>query len=217
MDTNLARHNMVEQQVKALGVLDERILALMSISHRDEFVPLAYQQIAYADTAIPLGNGRELLAPSVIGRMLQSLDFDGSEQILEIGTGSGYITALLAELGQYVTSIENLKPLAVQANRKLGELGLQNYEIITGNAIEILQGNKAFDVIVLTGSVPYLPKAFSNHLKFDGRLFAIVGRAPVMHACIFTRINEEEWSKDILFETVAPPLKEIVDVTTFEF
>lgn len=217
MEMQIARYNMVEQQIKPLGVLNKHVLQLLLSCRREDFVPTAYQQIAYADTAIPLGNGRILLPPNIIGRLLQSLNFKGTEQILEVDTGCGYLTALLAQLGRHVTSIENLKPLAMQANKKLGALGLKNYELITGNASEVLRGSKAFDVIVLTGSVPYLPKLFSNHLKFGGRLFAVVGHGPVMHACIFTRINEGEWSKATLFETVIPPLKEIIDVTTFEF
>lgn len=217
MDMNLARHNMVEQQIKPLGVLNKHILRLFASIPREDFVPFAYQQIAYADAAIPLGNGRVMLSPGIIGQLLQALELNGTEQILEIGTGSGYLTALLAELGHHVTSIETLKPLAAQANRKLADLGLNNYEIITGNATTTLKGAKAFDVIVITSSIPYLPKAFCDHLKYGGRLFAVVGHAPAMHACIFTRINEEEWSRTTLFETVVPPLKEIINVTTFEF
>ncbi len=217
MSMQLARYNMVDQQIKPLGVLDERILNAFLSCPREQFVPAAYQNVAYADTALPLGNGRMLLAPNVIGRMLQALALNGSEDILEIGAGTGYITALLAKLGRHVTSIENSKPLVMQANTKLAALALTNYEIITGTATKVLQGNKGFDVIVLTGSVPYLPKVFSSHAKRGGRLFAVLGHAPAMYACIFTRINEEEWSQVRLFETVIQPLKEIADVATFEF
>lgn len=217
MNLELARYNMVEQQIKPLGVTNPQILQLMLDLRRENFVPTAYQQVAYADTSIPLGNGRVLLSPGIIGQMLQALQFTGNERILEIGSGTGYLTALLAELGQHVTCFEPLKPLATQANRHLSELHLSNYEIITGDALITLKGSKAFDVIALTGSVPYLPKLFSNHLCYSGRLFAIIGRQPAMHACIFTRINEGEWSKTILFETVIPPLKGIVDATVFDF
>lgn len=217
MDMDLARHNMVEQQIKPHSVLNPKILHLLESLHRENFVPMAYQQIAYADTSVPLGNNRILLPPDIIGRLLEALRFNGSEQVLEIGTGTGYLTALLARLSQHVTSVEVLKPLALQANRNLLDLGIKNYEIITGNALEVLKGSKAFDVIVLTGSITYLPKRLSNHLKYGGKLFAVLGHDPIMQACIFTRINEGEWSKTTLFETVVPPLKEIIDVTTFEF
>lgn len=217
MDMALARHNMIEQQIKPHGVLDPKIIQLLESLQRETFVPMAYQQIAYADTAVPLGNGRALLPPHIIGRLLEALRFNGSEQVLEVGTGTGYLTAILAKLSQHVTSVETLKPLALQAHRNLDDLGIKNYEIITGNALEVLKGSKAFDVIVLTGSISYLPKVLSHHLKYGGKLFAVLGHEPIMQACIFTRINEGEWSKTTLFETVVPPLKEIIDVTTFEF
>lgn len=217
MDMDLARHNMVEQQIKPHGVLNPKIIQLLATMHRETFVPMAYQQIAYADTSVPLGNGRVLLPPSIIGRLLEALHFTGTEQVLEIGTGTGYLTALLAQLSQHVTSVEMLKPLALQANRNISELGIKNYEIIAGNALQVLKGSKAFDVIVLTGSIAYLPKTLCNHVKFGGKLFAVLGHEPIMQACILTRINEGEWTKTTLFETVVPPLKEIIDVTTFEF
>lgn len=212
-----ARYNMVTQQVQPLGVLNGLIIHAMQTCRRELFVPIAYQNIAYADVNIPIGNGRVLLAPNIIGRMLQALNLQGTEQVLEIETGTGYLTALLAQLSLHVTSLETSKALALHANNKLLAMGLNNYEIITGNATNILKGNKGFDVVVLTGSIPFLPKLFAQHVKYGGRLFAVVGQMPIMHACIFTRINEEDWSKTILFETAIPSLREITDVRAFEF
>ncbi len=217
MDVLTARYNMVTQQIQPLGVLNPKILRTLEATSREKFVPTAYQNIAYADCNVPIGNGRVLLAPHIIGRMLQALNLQGTEEVLEIETGTGYLTALLAQLSMHVTSLESNKVLAAQANQILLSMGIHKYEIITGNAISVLKGTRGFDVVVLTGSVPVLPKIFAQHVNLGGRIFAVIGRAPLMHACIFTRLNEENWSKTILFETEIPSLRETTDVTVFEF
>lgn len=217
MDMYHARHNLVEHQIIPCGVLDVRIVDALLAIPREHFVPTAFQQLAYADAEIPLGYGQVMLQPSFIGRVLQGLQIQGSEQILEIGIGSGYLTALLSKLGQHVTSVELNKQLAVMADSKLKALQINNAEIIIGNAVNQLKSPKSFDVAVITGSLPYLPKNIAMQIKYGGRLFITLGKAPVMEACIFTRINEEGWSQDKLFETEIRPLEEIVDAATFEF
>lgn len=217
MDMFTARQNMVEQQVKPLGVLNPRILQAFHDCPRELFVPTAYENLAYADSAIPIGNGKVLLAPNVIGRLLAALNLQGFEQILEVETGTGYLTCLLSMLGLHVTSVEASKPLAIAAKHKLTALGRKNFEIINGNPVDVLLGDKGFDVVVLNGSVPFVPRTVANHLKYQGHLFAVVGKPPIMHACIFTRINEGEWSQTKLFETLIPPLRNVTNVRSFEF
>lgn len=217
MDLESARINMVQKQIRSWNVHDQNILNLLTLCPRERFVPSNYQQLAFADIQIPLGHDQVMLQPSVIGRILIALDLEGTENILEIGTGSGYLTALLAQLGRSVTSIEINGALAKEASNRIQALGLNNVEIINGDAFTVLHGSKGFEIVVLTGSVQHLPRQLINQTKIGGFLFAIVGTEPVMQACIFTRIKEEEWSKTILFETVTPPLRESLNATTFEF
>jgi protein-L-isoaspartate(D-aspartate) O-methyltransferase len=217
MDFAVARLNMVKKQIQPWGVLDEQLLKLFMSCPRENFVPENYQALAYADTQIPLGHGQLMLEPKIIARSIAALKLTGKEHVLEIGTGSGYLTYLLAKLSRSVTSVELNKSLATQANHRLATLGILNTEIICGSALNVLQGAKAFDAVILTGSVTDLPRGLAYKTKYGGVLFAIICSRPVMHACIFTRINEDEWSKTNLFETVAPPLEEIKNAATFEF
>lgn len=217
VDPNQARSNMVQQQIRPWAVLDKHILRLLTTMPREKFVPTAYAELAFADTQIPLGHGQVMLQPALVGRILQSLQIKASETILEIGTGAGYLTALLAKSGRMVTSVELYKNLALQASNRLANLKIHNVEVLQGNALQILKGSKSFNVVVLTGSVEHLPKSLINQTKYGGRLFAIVGRKPIMQACIFTRMNEETWSKECLFETVVPPLEGIHNVAAFKF
>ncbi len=217
MNTDRERYNMVEQQIRPCGVLDKHLLDLFAHYPREIFVPDNYKSLAFAETQISLGNGQIMLEPSLVGRILSNLKLTGTEHVLEVGTGSGYLTGLIALLCRSLTSVEIIRPFAVQASNRLASLGFNNVEVMCGNATSILKSKQAFDVVVLTGSVPYLPMSLTNQTKCGGRLFAITGTAPIMHACIFTRINEGEWNKNWLFETVVPPLKDIEYVSTFEF
>ncbi len=221
MNALLARTNMIEQQIKPVDVLDPKILKAFDLP-RDLFVPVTYKNVAYADSNIPIGNDRVLLAPNIIGRLLQSLALKPNQEVLEIQTGCGYLTGMLAQLCQHVTSFETNKSLAIQANKKLASLGLNNYEILNADGRDgldnnVIKGSEFFDVVVLTESVPSIPKIYGQQLKIGGKLFAVVGQAPVMHACIFTKISKEGWSSEKLFETMIPPAKETTEVTTFEF
>jgi protein-L-isoaspartate(D-aspartate) O-methyltransferase len=217
MDSNLELDSLVQNQLKPCQVLDPNVLQLMRNTPRELFVPASFKSLAYAATEIPLGHEQHMLNPTLIGQILQALELNGHEQVLEIGTGSGYLTYLLANLSNHVSSVEINTSLAAQASKRLASLGQKNIEIICGNAFTILKGAKAFDALVLTGSVPSLPNAVIQQAKIGGRLFAVIGQAPLMHACIFTRINEEESSKTTLFETVVPPLRELANAPNFEF
>jgi protein-L-isoaspartate(D-aspartate) O-methyltransferase len=217
IDIEAARANMVQRQIRSWNVIDTRILTILSSCPREIFVPAEYKALAFAETEIPIDNHQIMLSPSMIGKILSALRLKGNEDILEIGTGSGYLTALLALAGHSVTSIEENKQLALQANKKIQALGLRNVEIIYGDAFVTLKGSKGFDTVVLNGSVSQLPKSILNQVKLGGCLFAVVGQEPVMQACIFTRIKEEEWLRSILFETMVPPLKDTFNASMFEF
>ncbi len=217
MDTKLAKHFMLQHQLKPLQVLDPHLLDVIQACPRELFVPEGFRSLAYADVDIPLGNDQSMLAPSLTGRILDALKLSKKDQVLEIGTGSGYLTFLLCRLSKFVTTFEIFKPLAIHANKRLADLNVANVEVICDDAFKELKGAKAFDVVVLNGSVSYLPKLILNQTKIGGRLFAIIGHPPAMQACIFTRMNEEEWSKRSLFETVVAPLKGLLDAKKFDF
>lgn len=216
MDMLTARHNMVTQQLQPHGV-DEHVLKVFAEIPREQFLPARYKDIAYADTNVPIGNGKVLLAPDILGRLTQALNLQGHEEVLEIESGTGYLTAILAKLSLHVTSVESIKPLALLSNKNLYALNIKNFEIISGDMQTALQSHGAFDVVVITGSLHFVPHLFASQLTIGGKLFAVVGRDTCMHACIFTRINEREWYRTTLFETVIPPLREITNATAFEF
>lgn len=217
MDVHIAQYNMLNQQIKPIVNLDQKTISTISSLHREDFVPNDFKKLAYSEAWIPLGNGQYMLPPNIIGQILQSLNLNGTQDVLEIGTGSGYLTALLAKLSRHVTTFETSKQLATQANNRLRAIHVTNVEIINGNAFSAFLAEKVFDFVILTGSITYLPDSIMRSLKNHGRLFAIIGALPIMQACIFTRIKEEAWSKTALFETVVPPLREIVHVKNFEF
>ncbi len=222
MDSLALRHNMVDRQVRTWEVLDQKTLNLMLSVAREDFVPTNFAQLAYADSQIPLGFGEVMLEPKIIGRILQALNLTGKEDILEVGTGSGYLSALLSKVSRHVTTIEINKPLALQAASRFVTMGLNNIEILCGNVMDIIKGAKSFDVVVLTGSLPTLPAFIANQVRYagqaaTGKVFAVLGQAPIMHACLFTRIKEDEWAKTRLFETMLTPLKEIINVEQFDF
>lgn len=206
-----ARFNMIEQQVRPWQVLDDRVLTVMGTLPRERFVPDAYQGLAYADIEIPLGNGAAMLSPKVAGRLLQALAVQPGEQVLEIGTGTGYLTACLVELGATVVSIEIDPDLAAAAQARLYALGEQAAErvrILVGDAMADAAdlGPAAvgpFDAIVLTGSIPTEEPllALRGQLALGGRLVAIVGTPPLMQARLQTRIVGGDFRREALFET----------------
>jgi protein-L-isoaspartate(D-aspartate) O-methyltransferase len=207
MLTEAARDQMIRQQVRAWDVLDERVLELLGRVPRERFVPDAYHELAFADTAIPLPHGEKMLAPNLVGRILQSLQVGRDESALEIGTGSGFLTACLAMQAGAVRSLEIHADLAQAARMRIAALGLGQVEVAAGDAfVPAVLGHASYDVIVLTGSLPLYDPRFERRLAIGGRLFVVVGELPVMGARLVRRTGESEWMSESLFETVLPPL-----------
>ena len=212
-----ARQNMVEQQVRPWDVLDPRILETFDELPRDAFTPDAYKGLAYADTAIPLGNDQHMMHPVLEGRMLQALEIQPDDKILEIGTGSGFITACLAKLGDHVDSIEIEPSLSQSAAGKLARLNIDNINLMVGNAMTDLDSNKQYDVICVTGSMAEVPDSLKQQLTINGRMFVITGDAPVMHAHLIIRTDEHAWSDQRLFETSIKALIHAEKPAQFDF
>lgn len=215
-DYEQARFNMVEQQIRTWEVLDQRVLDLLFAVKREEFVPPAYKALAFADLELPLGNGARMWTPKMEARVIQELTLGTNDRVLEIGTGSGYLTALLASLSGDVTSVEIERALAGPAAERLARLGFSNVRVEVGDGARGF-GNATYDVIVLTGSTPLLPERFFEQLAPGGRLFAVVGEAPVMVARL-VRVDAPGARVTIdLFETVVAPLVNALAPARFEF
>jgi len=211
------RYNMVEQQVRPWDVLDDKVLKTLQQVPRDQYVPAQYSGLAYADTAIPLNDTQNMMHPVIEGRILQLLNIQPEDNILEIGTGSGYLTACLARLGCHVESIEIDEALANRATQILLEQGIFNINLSCANGLELPDRRKQYDVIVLTGSVTKIPDAFKKAMAINGRLFVVEGKAPAMQAHLITRISETQWTDESIFETVLTPLVHGEDAPEFEF
>ncbi len=211
-----ARFNMVEQQIRTWEVLDQRVLDLLFTVRREEFVPPQYRAIAFADLELPLGNGASMWTPKVEARALQELKLARTDQVLEIGTGSGYFTALLASEAAGVRSVEIDNGLAASAAARLARAGFGNVRVETGDGARGW-GADLYDAIVLTGSTPILPERFFEQLKPGGRLFAIVGDAPAMTARLVRLATPGSRVVTDLFETVITPLFNAAQPARFEF
>lgn len=215
-----AREQMIHQQVRAWDVLDPRTLEVLGKVPREQFVPAAFQDLAFADAAIPLPHGERMLAPKVAGRILQALQVTNGESVLEIGTGSGFMAALLAHRAQQVLTLECEPDLARLARASLLRNGLANVRVIDVTADAGAHGLAAeapFDVILLSGSVPEVPRELLQQLKPGGRLATVVGDEPVMRARLFKRVGDAAWSETDLFDTVAPRLLGFAEPTRFHF
>ncbi len=207
MQTANAREQMIEQQVRAWDVLDERVLAIFRKIPRDHFAPAQQRYKAYMDLEIPLPKGQHMLRPSVVGRLLQALELTGTERVLEIGAGSGFITACLAAVSAHVESIEVFPELAEAAKSNLATLNIGNTQVVTADALATTMGPaKRYGAIAVTGSLPLADDRFQRQLEIGGRLFMIVGEAPVMTARLVRRTAEDAWTSESLFETVVDPL-----------
>jgi len=206
MNVEQARYNMIEQQIRTWDVLDQRILDLVAHVRRENYVPEKYQHIAFADLRIPLGGGNTMMEPKLEARILQTLNIHPADRALEIGTGSGYLTACLSELADSVVSYDIDENLSKQAGYQLANDEHENISLRIGDAMGEFQLNEQFDVIVVTGSLPVMDKRFHELLKIDGRLFMVVGEAPAMEAMLITRVGENEWATESLFETELAPL-----------
>ena len=214
-----ARYNMIEQQIRPWTVLDPDVLDVLASLSREDFVPPAYRRLAYADTRVPLAHGQTMMPPVVEGRMLQAVDILPEDRILEVGTGSGYITACLARLGAHVDSIDIHEDFIQSARKRLQKLGIDNVSLQAGDAARGWSDGDPWDVIVLTGAVPEVPAAYRDALAPGGRLFAIVGeeQRPIMEAVRITRIDTSEWATESLFETWIPVLKNAERPPHFDF
>ncbi len=216
MNFEQARFNMIEQQIRPWEVLDQRVLDLISHVPRENFVSEQYRNLALVDMNLPIGHGEFMMSPKLEARILQSLDIQPTETILEVGTGSGYLTALLARLGKHVYSIEIIPEFIKSATIRLDNMGISNVNIEEGDAARGWTLDAPYDVIVLTGSVPVLPDGFKQSLNIGGRLFAVVGDSPSMEGMLITRMGEHEWAEEAIFETDLPPLLNAIQPDRFE-
>jgi protein-L-isoaspartate(D-aspartate) O-methyltransferase len=219
MHTNLeqARFNMIEQQIRTWEVLDSAVLDLLKHVPREAFVPEQYAGLAFADIEIPIGEGQTMLSPKLEGRILQALEVKQTDKVLEIGTGSGYLTALLAKSAKEVVSVEIHASLSALAKKRLAAQGIDNVTLEVGNATDGWPAQAPYDVIVFTGSLPVSPENVKQSLAIGGRMFVVIGDAPAMHATMIRRVGADSFKYDVIFETCLPPLNNAPQPDRFQF
>lgn len=217
MNIEQARTNMITQQLRTWEVLDDAVLQVVKTTPREDFVPAPYQALAFADMNIPLAHDQVMLTPKEEARLLQALNLQGTETALEIGTGSGYMTALLACLAKRVYSLDIFPDFTQQAQVKLATHNINNVTLLTADASRGWEQQGPYDAIILTGALPFLPESFRNSLKPGGRLIAILGVAPAMEATLIKRSERSTWSEEKIFETVIPALINAVQPSVFVF
>lgn len=205
MNIDYARLQMVNQQVRGWNVYDEDVLAMLRTLPREDFVPRGYEALAFADTAIPLGHGESMMTPTIEGRLLQALGLRGDERVLEVGTGSGFMTACLAKLAAHVTSVDIHADFIDSAAAKLAHADIDNVELLQMDATRKLPEGR-FDAIAVTGSIQTFDPRFVEALGDNGRLFVVVGDAPAMEAKLIERTSDNDWQTVALFETDLRPL-----------
>ncbi|HEX6705756.1 MAG TPA: protein-L-isoaspartate O-methyltransferase [Albitalea sp.] len=217
MNTEQARFNMIEQQIRPWDVLDQSVLSLLAVVKREDFVPPAYRALAFVDTEVPLPGGQCMLAPKVEARLLQELTVHKHERVLEVGTGSGYMAALLGRKARQVISMETRPELVEMANANLRRDGTMNVNVRQADGSRGLPEEGPFDVILLSGSVAEVPPQLLAQLKVGGRLAAVVGQLPIMRATLFTRSSEHDFASVELFDTVASRLSGFDEPPRFKF
>jgi len=217
MNFDQARLNMVENQVRPWEVLDGRVLDVIAKIHREDFVAAAHRQLAFADLCLPLGHGEVMMKPVVEGRVLQALDLKTTDRVLEIGTGSGFLTACLASLSDHVTSVDIHADFTVAATKRLHNTGIYNVNLVTGEAVEGWQPGELFDALVVTGAVSSIPARWLNWLKTDARALVIRGQSPVQHATLLTHEGAGRYREETLFETDLPYLTHAEPLKRFVF
>jgi len=205
-NTEIAKFNMIEQQIRPWEVLDNQVLTVIEQLNREDFVDPIYRGLAYADCQIPLAEGVRMLPPTVEGRMLQALMLSGDDQVLEVGSGSGYISACLASLAGQVTSIDANAEIIERARTNISHLGLDKVEF-EQKSVARLDAPETYDAIAVTASLPVVPENLKLALKPGGRLFIICGHSPAMEALLITRVGAAEWTTQSLFETDLPRLQ----------
>jgi protein-L-isoaspartate(D-aspartate) O-methyltransferase len=217
MNLEQARYNMIESQIRTWEVLDQTVLDTLFAVKREDYVPERYRPLAFVDMEIPLGHGEVMLAPKLEARMLQELTLKATDRVLEVGTGSGYMTALLAALSAQVCSVELHADLAEAAVSNLARHGVRNVTLELGDGGRGWSRRAPYDAIVLTGSLPLLPKDLVAQLNAGGRLLAVVGEPPVMTARLLTRLADGAWNEVGLFETCIGPLHNVPQPERFVF
>ena len=224
MNIEQARFNMIEQQIRPWDVLDASVLELLAVVKREDFVPNNYRALAFVDTEVPLPGGQCMLAPKVEARLLQELGVHKHERVLEIGSGSGFMAALLAHRGQHVTTLEIDPELADLARANLRRAGVLNATVVNADGSQGHSADGPYDAIVLSGSIAEVPTALLAQLKVGGRLAAIVGQLPVMRAVVLERSgghgNErggQSVERRVLFDTVAQRLRGFDEPSRFHF
>jgi len=217
MNVEQARFNMIEQQIRPWDVLDAGVLSLLAIVKREDFLPAAYRALAFVDTEVPLGDGQSMLFPRVEARLLQEAQVHRHETVLEVGTGSGFMAALLSHKARSVITLERRSALAKLATEHLKRSGVSNVSVREMDGCGGLAAEGPFDVIMLSGSVPDVPQALLDQLKPGGRLLAIVGAEPMMRAVRVTRLGDRSFKTEALFDTVAPRLDGFAEPGAFRF
>jgi protein-L-isoaspartate(D-aspartate) O-methyltransferase len=217
MNIEQARFNMIEQQIRPWDVLDPEVLELLHVVKRENFVPAAHKALAFVDAEIPLPGGQSMLNPKVEARLLQDVNLKKHESVLEIGTGSGYMAALLAHKGRHVTTVEVSPELKALAEKNLADNGVTNVTVELGNGAQGWTNGAPFDVIVVSASLPVLPEALLQQLKVGGRLAVIIGQSPAMKAQLITRTGEAGYDTRTLFETDVKALSSATTPSTFTF
>ncbi len=217
MNFEKARFNMVEQQIRPWEVLDQDVLDLLMTVKREEFVPAAHRELAFADVEIPIGCGQVMLKPVIEGKILQALRVTRSDTVLEIGAGSGWFAALLAARAEWVRTMEIEPELVKLASANLERNGVHNVVVVDGDGVQGWSGRAPYDVIVVSGGLPFVPQSLLEQLKVGGRLFAFVGEAPVMKARLITCEGEGRFRTEDVFETVVPMLKNAPQREAFSF
>ena len=217
MNLEQARFNMIEQQIRTWEVLDPAVLDLLFEVKREDFVPAAHRSLAFADLEVPLGHGEAMLQPKVEARIVQELAIQPHETVYEVGTGSGYLTALLASRARHVTSVEIYPDLKAAAEANLRRAGIDNATLLEGDGSRAPLAESAFDVIVIGGSIPLLPQAFLDRLAKGGRLFAVLGDPPAMKAVVVREPVAGSFQHVELFETVVKPLVNAPQPPRFRF
>jgi protein-L-isoaspartate(D-aspartate) O-methyltransferase len=217
MNIENARFNMIEQQIRTWDVLDQSVLDLLGRVKREEFVPPEYQSLAFVDTEIPLAHGQNMLPPKLEARILQELGVLPDDEVLEIGTGSGYMAALLAFKARHVTSVELIADLKAFAETNLARADIRNVTLVQGDGAAGFPLAGEVDVLVVSGSLPILPPGLGEQLKVGGRMAVFLGDAPAMTARIMRRTGRDAWETEILFETSVKPLLNALQPSRFSF
>ena len=217
MNFEVVRDSMIKSQLLTWDVRDQRVLDFAADSPRHDYAPAAYRNIAYADMSIPLGHGEVMMPPKLEARLAQELEIVASDKILEIGTGSGYMTALLAALGRQVVSVEIRPEFTAAAATVLAHHGVRNITLEVGDGASGWDRQQPYDVILLTGSLPILPAAFRDSLAPGGRMIAIIGHSPTMDVKLIRRLSATTFKESSLFETDLPPLRNTLEPARFVF